>query len=118
MTRARLDHGAQSDLTFVPAYRQAMYTEMIDGTWARLALTGGQDPDVMAHVDPERNAAVQKATGAAAKPLMDACSACAMSWCVAALPTPGWAAKIFDCENEGGWGQPVDAPYRLYDRIK
>jgi aminopeptidase len=93
--RARVRNGEASDLTFVPGYQAARFNEMLDGTWARLALVGAEDPELMSDADPQRTATVQKAVRTAARPLMDACSNGTIPWCVAALPTAGWAAKIF-----------------------
>ena len=94
--KSRIVHGPIDSLDYVPEYRRAMYREMSDGNWARMAIVGPEEPDLLRDVDQQRNAAIQRSLRDAAKPLLDACSAARLSWCLAALPTPGWGAKVFD----------------------
>ena len=89
---------AEADLTYVPSYRERYYQEVVEGNWARLALAGSELPDLYGDVDPSRFASLQTASRQAAKPLTEACGAGRVPWCVAALPTPRWAAKVFNTE--------------------
>lgn len=94
--RARVDHAPGASLDFIPAHRRARIDMMLDGTWSRLYLDGAEDPDLFADVDQARNGTIRKAVGQVSKPLMDACGAGRVPWCVAALPTAGWANRVFN----------------------
>jgi aminopeptidase len=93
---SRVDHAAADTLDFVPEFTRAKFEEMRRDGWSRLALVGSEEPDLFQNADAIRNATVQKAIRQAARPLMDACANNQNSWCVAAYPTPRWAAKVLD----------------------
>lgn len=98
LTRARADRASEDDLSYVPPYRERFYDEMMRGHWARINIAGSEYPDLFADVDSSRFAKLQTASQQVAKPLMEACGAGKVPWCVAALPTPRWAAKVLACE--------------------
>jgi aminopeptidase len=98
LPRARVDRAAENELDFVPAYRKRFYDELIREPWARMDITGSEFPDLFADADAARFARMQTASRRAAKPLMEACGAGRIPWCVAALPTPRWAAKVLGVE--------------------
>ena len=98
--KARIDHAPAEHLDFVPGYRTVRYEEYVKDHWARIALTGQEDMDLFEKADQKRNGKIQKAFREVAKPFMKACSAGEVPWCVAAVPTPAWAARIFDCEAD------------------
>lgn len=111
VSRARVDRASSDSLPYVPPYREQFYEEMIRGDWARLDLGGAEYPDLFADVDRSRFAALQTASRRVAKPLMEACGAGNVPWCVAALPTPRWAAKVMGSEPSD------DAVQALWDLI-
>ena len=68
---------------------------MLDETWVRLALVGDQFPDLLADVDPAAMRTVAVTRSQKLKFYTQAMMANHMQWCVAAVPTAAWAAKVF-----------------------
>lgn len=93
--KARVDYASTDTLEFVPAHTLARRDMILAGGWSRLAFTGEEDPDLFANVDQSRYAITTKAAGTTNKPLMDACGSGRVPWCVAGLPTPAWAERVF-----------------------
>ena len=93
--RARLLHSSDDNLDYVPEYEIARFRQMTDETWARLALVGPEFPDGLADVNPERMRRAAVARRQKVRFYSDAMSANQIQWCVAAVPTPAWAAQIF-----------------------
>ncbi|MBK8049160.1 MAG: aminopeptidase [Anaerolineales bacterium] len=79
----------------LPAYEVARFRQMTDERWARLALVGPEFPDAFDAVAPQamRTWAVKRTR--AVKFYTEAQMANRMQWCVAAVPTPAWAARVF-----------------------
>jgi len=98
LLKARVEHGAEETLGDLVAWTDKRNRTFIDEGWARIRLFGPTDPDLMGTLDNRRLSVIQKVNSVFSKPVSDACSTGEMTWCVAALPTPGWAAKVFDCE--------------------
>jgi aminopeptidase len=109
--KSRILHAAEETLGFIPEYKRAMYEEMSNDDWTRMALVGPEDPDLLKDVDQQRNAALQRSARNAVKPLLDSCSAARISWCLAALPTPRWGAKVFDVPPD------ADAEEKLWNAM-
>lgn len=77
---------------------------------ARLSIAA-QDPENLKGVDPERLKRASKAFGEANKEYRSMMMASAVPWCVASIPVPSWAKKVFpDLSAE-------DAVERLWDEI-
>lgn len=98
LLKARVDHGAEDDLGDVLGWIEKKNQSIIDEGWARLNLFGPTDPDLMGSLDGKRLGIIQKTQSKSGKPVSDACGTGQVTWCVAALPTPGWAAKVYDVE--------------------
>ncbi|MBR7081157.1 MAG: tRNA (guanosine(37)-N1)-methyltransferase TrmD [Oscillospiraceae bacterium] len=58
------------------------------------------DPQNLSGVDPDRLLRASKSSGAAIKPFRDRQGANFFPWCVASLPIPSWAKKVFPNLNE------------------
>ncbi len=98
LLKARVDHGAEDDLYDVLSWIEKKHQTVIDEGWARLNLFGPTDPDLMGLLDSKRLGIIQKTQSKSAKPVSDACGTGQVTWCVAALPTLDWAAKVYDLE--------------------
>lgn len=98
LLKARVDHGAEDDLDDILHWTEKKYQSIIDEGWARLNIFGPTDPDLMGTLDAQRLGIIQKTQSKSSKPVSDACGTGQVTWCVAALPTPGWAAKVYDLE--------------------
>lgn len=96
---ARVRFGAEGDLEYVPSWVVAKNQAMVDEGWARVFFFGPTDPDLMGSLDQGRLGVVQKAVREAGSVLSRAAGAGEIAWSGAALPTPGWAAKVFPDES-------------------
>ena len=95
MTEARVVHGAKENLGDVLGWVEKKNECLISEGWARLSFFGPTDPDLMGALDGGRLGLIQRAASISGKPVSEACGSGEMAWCVAALPTPKWAAKVF-----------------------
>lgn len=98
LSKARINHAPEESLDYVPEFVRRQYSECADGNWAVLALNGPEDPDLMKSVDSGRSGRVGKANAEALREFRDKMQRDRFAWCVAALPTPKWAAKVFNTE--------------------
>jgi aminopeptidase len=95
LAKARLMYSKEEYLDYVPEYEVARHRQYVDETWARLAIVGDQFPDLLKDVDPSRMRTVALARSRSMKFYTQAMMANQMQWCVAAVPTQAWAAKVF-----------------------
>lgn len=106
--RARLLHGRDDDLTFVPEWYGHRLERLGELRAARLALTGPVEPGLLADVDPARAGKDQlPALKEGARIVNEATT----NWCGAPCPTPGWAKLVF------GDLEPDAAYARLWEQV-
>ncbi len=79
----------------LPAYEVTRHRQMVDERWARLALVGPEFPFVLDDVDPAASRTLAVKRSRLLKFYSEAVMANQMQWCVAAVPTPAWAQRIF-----------------------
>ena len=65
------------------------------GEGAAFLRISASDPENMAGVDPDRLTRAQRASGEALKPYREATMGSAIPWCIASIPIPSWAKKVF-----------------------
>ena len=65
------------------------------GEGAAFLRISASDPENMAGVDPDRLTRAQRASGEALKPYREATMSSAIPWCIASIPIPSWAKKVF-----------------------
>lgn len=94
-TKQRLLYSQPDYLDFLPAFEVALHQEMVDDTWARLALTGDAYPDIFDDVEPLRIRKISQARAQKLKFYVQAQMANQLPWCVAGVPTQAWAQKVF-----------------------
>jgi aminopeptidase len=106
--RARLLHGREDDLRFVPPWYSQRLLQLSEHRCARIALTGAAHPDLFADVDPER----------AGKDLLpalqeggDVVNSRTTNWCGVPSATPGWAKLVHPDLPED------EALERLWDQL-
>ena len=111
ITKARYENGADASFDKAPAWLfEGMGAAFKSGA-ARMAITG-DDPMLLAEMDPAKVARVGKATSIAAKPAMNPIVGFEVNWNIVAYPTAGWAAKVFpDLEVEEAQAKLMDAIY-------
>lgn len=93
--KARMLHSRPDYLEFTPDYEVARMQEMVDDTWARIALVGDEFPNIYEDVDPTVMRKLTVVRMQRFKSYYEAQMAMRLQWTVAAVPTPAWAQKIF-----------------------
>lgn len=93
--RARMKYSRAEFLDYFPEYEIGRHRQMLDEGWARLALVGSEFPDLLNDVDPNTMRTVTLTRSQKLKFYMQAMMANTMQWCVAAVPTRAWAAKVY-----------------------
>lgn len=95
LARARLVHSRPDYLGYFPDFEVARHRRMIGEGWARLSLVGPEFPDLLDDVDPAAMRTVAVTRSQKIKFYTQAVMANQVQWCVAAVPTPAWAEKVF-----------------------
>ena len=109
VTRARYEHGSDDSFDTAPAWLFEAQGKAYSAGAARLAITG-EDPMLLADMDPAKVARASKAMSIAAKPAMIPISNFETNWNIVAYPTKGWARQVFpDMEVEEAQGKLMDA---------
>ncbi len=111
LLQARVEHGSETNLDEITSWTDKKYQSFINEGWARISIFGPTEPDLIAQLDSRRLGIIQKINSITNKPVSDACATGKMTWCVAALPTPGWAAKVYGVEPS------ADAESRLWSEM-
>ena len=93
--RNRLVYSQPEALDFFPEYEVQRHRQMVEEGWARLALVGPEFPDIFDDVDPTVMRRTAQIRAQRLKFYTEAMMSNQMQWCVAAVPTPAWAAKVF-----------------------
>ena len=93
-----------------PAWAAAKSDTLADEGAAFLSIAGG-DPEALAGVDPGRLRRSRIASGTAMKHFREMTGGNRVSWCVAAIPSPAWARKVFPGLDDD------DAVRRLWEEI-
>jgi len=94
VTRIRYDMAPADSFKEYPMWRAKGFEEMAANGAAFLSLTSS-DPDLLRGVDPQRIADARKAAGLALQNYRNYIMADKVSWSVLAVPSPGWARKVF-----------------------
>lgn len=94
LLRLQVQHGPRESLTEFPRWRAQAGLEFAESGDARLQI-GGQNPDLFAGLDPESVATLQRTALEALRPVSEYIMRSAQNWCVLAIPSQAWAAKVF-----------------------
>ena len=94
----------------VPAWREQFYNNYAREGAAYLAISAS-DPETLAGVDPDRLLRSQKASAEALDPFYQLQMKNGFPWCIASIPIPSWAKKVFPDLSEDA------AMTRLWDAI-
>ena len=92
----------------VPLWRQHFYNDYAAEGAAYLAISAS-DPETLRGVDPQRILRAQQSSAAALDPFYRAQMQNAFPWCIASIPIPSWAEKVFPGD--------ADAMEKLWDAI-
>ncbi len=111
ITKARYEHGGDDSFDAAPAWLFEGMGHAFKNGAARMGITG-DDPMLLAEMDPAKVARVGKATSIAAKPAMNPIVGFEVNWNIVAYPTKGWAAQVFpDMDVEDAQAKLMDAIY-------
>ncbi len=95
ITRTRYQLAPEDSFSVYPIpFRAKGWEEFAENNAAFLAITG-QDPDMLAGIDPSRIQNNNKAASAALATFRSYQMSDKVSWCVIAVPSKEWAAKVF-----------------------
>ncbi|MBQ1242375.1 MAG: aminopeptidase [Oscillospiraceae bacterium] len=94
----------------VPAWREQFYNNYAKEGAAYLAISAS-DPETLAGVDPDRLLRSQKASAEALDPFYQQQMKNGFPWCIASIPIPSWAKKVFPDLSEDA------AMTKLWDAI-
>lgn len=110
LTRIKYDMAPDEAFNEYPSWRAKGFEEMAENGAAFLSVVGS-NPDLLKGINPERISAANKAAGQALQKYRSYIMADKVSWCVIAVPSAAWAAKVFPELNEQ---QAIEA---LWDAI-
>lgn len=102
LSRIKMDRTEKSVLCDVKPWQQNSYLEYIksEGSAAILSITGS-DPEIYKGLDAEKINRAQIARMNAMAEYRDYTMASRIQWCIVAVPSVGWAKKVFpDLESE------------------
>lgn len=100
VTRIRFDHASDESFEYFPTWRAEMMEKAYLEGAAILAITS-LNPDLLKGVDAQKIANLQKVSGEAMKNARKLTMADKISWSIVAVPSTGWAAKVFpDLEEQ------------------
>ena len=94
MTRMKYLRAADEIFDTVPAWRERFYNDHAREGAAYLAISA-TDPENLLGVDPSRLVRSQRASGKALEEFDRLQMASAFPWCIASIPIPSWAGKVF-----------------------
>jgi aminopeptidase len=95
LNKLRLERADIAHLEDVPAWQRDARLYYVREKGACVISIAAEDPDLLRDVDPHKAAAEHKASAAALKPYRRVMMSNEARWVVAAVPTVGWARKVF-----------------------
>ena len=108
MSRMKYLQAAEDVFETVPAWRERFFNDYAKAGAAYLAISA-TDPENLKGVDPQRIVKSQQASGKALKDFDRLQMASGFPWCIASIPIPSWAGRVFP--------GALDAVDRLWDAI-
>jgi aminopeptidase len=85
-------------LSTVLPWQEAKAAQMVEDLPARFHILS-EDPDALANISPEKLSAVSQARSKVMKPYRNQMDG-KYQWCIAAVPSPAWAKKVFPALSE------------------
>ena len=108
MSRMKYLQAAEDVFETVPVWRERFFNDYAKAGAAYLAISA-TDPENLKGVDPQRIVKSQQASGKALKDFDRLQMASGFPWCIASIPIPSWAGRVFP--------DAPDAVDRLWDAI-
>ncbi len=110
LARERYLRAADEVFDEVPEWRRRFFNDAAAAGTPRLVIDA-TDPETLRDVDSGRIVRAQRASGEALEPYYHAYMNNDAPWCIAAVPIPSWAKKVFPDVGEG------EAMEKLWDAI-
>jgi aminopeptidase len=99
--RIRADRSQDKWLDDEPLPLARLASAYVDELWSTLSFVGEEEAGVMEGADAERVSRASRARSRAWKPFREVSMANRVAWCVAPVPTAGWARSILPPERLG-----------------
>ena len=99
LTKTKYELAPDEAFHEAPEWIAKGYEDLAANGAAFLSITGS-DPDLLKGVDPERISNANKANGKAMEGFRSYITSDKISWSIVAVPSPGWAKKVFPNETE------------------
>ncbi len=99
ITRLKYEFAPDESFHEYPLWRAKGFEEMAENGAAFLSIVAS-NPDLLKGIDPDRISAANRASGTAMEKYRTYIQADKVSWCVIAVPSPEWAAKVFSDHPE------------------
>ncbi len=93
-SKVRFMMAAEEVFEEFPQWKKDFYLHYVKEGAAFLSISAS-DPELFMDVDPNRMAKANKATNTALKEYRESIMSNKNTWCVASIPTPSWAKKVF-----------------------
>ncbi|GGR98306.1 aminopeptidase [Deinococcus sedimenti] len=91
---ALFEDGTDDAVQYLPAWFAQEAEAMVEDGYAAIGIIG-EDPSLLAGVDPARIAGRSKATAQAMRRVSEASGSFQVNWTVGAMATPAWAARVY-----------------------
>ncbi|MBZ9712461.1 aminopeptidase [Deinococcus multiflagellatus] len=91
---ALFEEGRDEAVAFIPEWAAREREAMVEDGYASIAIVG-EDPALLAGVDPARIATRSRLMAQAMRRVSEATGAFQVNWTVAAMATPAWAARVY-----------------------
>ncbi|UBV42003.1 aminopeptidase [Deinococcus taeanensis] len=91
---ALFEDGSDDAVNFLPGWHAREREAMVEDGYASIAIVG-EDPALLAGVNPTRVAARSKLAAQAMRRVSAATGSFQVNWTVAAMATPAWAARVY-----------------------
>ncbi len=112
LTRERFLHARDDVFDALPDWQVAFHNGYAREGAAFLGISA-TNPENLLGVDPDRLVRAQRSAGAALQEYRNLQMSNAVPWCVASIPIPSWAEKVFpDCPGDGAVEKLWDAIFQ------
>ena len=92
--RLRFQHAREASFDTAAGWLSEGMAQAFRGGAARMAITG-DDPALLAAMDPAQVSRANRAASAAARPVLELITGFAVNWSILACATPAWARTVF-----------------------
>ncbi len=92
--RLQFEMAADEVFTRLPKYEKAFFDELVEKGSSLISIAA-EDPDLLTGIDPNKIGTYSKSRMKSLRVFYDKMMNDELVWCVASMPTPAWAKKMF-----------------------